>query len=1084
MKKKEKILFILSLSCFTSLVGFSSWAIAYNYAYTLSNKVQTIPVAYIIGKEDVKYTSIEKALEMAESGDIVCVIPPQLANYNDQTNAITPDKVVYRIQRNCTIKEGVTLFIPTDNASVSEVTNASSLQSYIESMKKSARDQGNSGYNSYAEKNESRFLRITIELDDGVILQNNGTLLISGYLGGGTSNSGCVGQTSHSYSQVVLNKDSSIIQGSDNACTYCFGFIKEQATNNNSIFDIQKGLLYIPCVINDYRGFTYSYAMTNGAIDTERCSAFNELEFRNITVFSKIHYEASVYGIFNIYVKYSTLGVDETITIEKEIVGKTDSFLIEQSDPLYSYITYKYNYAENTFEVKCYGGFVFNNLSIELSLKGQSLPLTTKNAFFPISYKFDVELLCGSGQENATYDISKQRMKIMTGAKIYVGDNVTLSGNELIVYSSFLDGSYGCGQNVSSPSRPTYPIKENGLLSVAPKGKMIFNKCAGTIFCDNSENISTTSTTITSKEPWTFGTSGSLIVPWTINNFLELSEELTIVPTEYINKMKICAGVNVFTNTNNYSPSYIIYINDKTSSIVISNFQKVIFLDDILNYSIDFINNIYSFYINKNLYSKRSIVTYNDTNKIICATNSNLEISNNNNGINEFDVQSISINGDTHTIELGTIMQLTGTINDINKSYVKKYTWSSLDTSIATVDQTGQVKGLGIGTTAIQLECDGVTQTYEINVVEPVSIIEGIESVAINESSGKSDGDTFKDGTYTFNANLLGENGSSLGLDDISKIEWSFQNISGSIGERVYFGEDSNNKAITASGNLSVKVTLAGGPAASSDFGATPDEMYVVCKVTDLKGKVVTSKFHIVNDNACLVEGTLILMADNSLKQVEDLKIGDVVKVFNHETGNIDVSPIIFITHKDEKASLYNVITLEFSNSISLKIVKNHALFNVELNKYILISNTNVKKYIGYHFAYILNDKIHITKLIGYTIDNIETRIYCPVSAFHMNLFANSLLTMPNLPFNIEGLYNIFKLDKDMKYNLNEKRKDILKYGLFTYEEFIKLANISREAFNVSPAIYLKISLGKGLITKEEIIFVVNFLLSKKLITR
>ena len=125
MKSKAKpILLILSLSCVTSLVGYSAYSVGYRYSYSQSNKIQMGPAAYIVGKEDVKYTSIEKALDVAQSGDIVCVIPPELANYNDMTNKITVDKVVYEISRSCTIKQGVTLLLPTDKASASSVTSS------------------------------------------------------------------------------------------------------------------------------------------------------------------------------------------------------------------------------------------------------------------------------------------------------------------------------------------------------------------------------------------------------------------------------------------------------------------------------------------------------------------------------------------------------------------------------------------------------------------------------------------------------------------------------------------------------------------------------------------------------------------------------------------------------------------------------------------------------------------------------------------------------------------------------------------------------------------------------------------------
>jgi len=235
-------------------------------------------------------------------------------------------------------------------------------------------------------------------------------------------------------------------------------------------------------------------------------------------------------------------------------------------------------------------------------------------------------------------------------------------------------------------------------------------------------------------------------------------------------------------------------------------------------------------------------------------------------------------------------------------------------------------------------------------------------------------------------------------------------------------------------------------------------------------------------DSGCLSENTLISMNDGTVKFVQDLKVGDIVKVFNHETGLIDCSPIIFITHNSEKAVSNDILRLNFDNGIYLDIIYNHALFNKNLNKYAVIDNTNVEDFLGHEFAYYINKDFTTIKLINYIFMTKVTKKYCPVTAFHMDLFANGLLTMPTFPDDIKGLYNIFDLDNDMKYNAKSKADDIEKYGLFTYDEFIKIIYISKEAFNVSPAIYLKVSLGKGLITEEQIKEGIEFLLSNDLI--
>lgn len=1076
-KWKSTALLVMSATSLIATVGYSSWIVPSQWQYSINNR-DTIskPVAYIVGKEKIKYTSIEKALDIAKSGDIVCVIPPQKANFKNDSNNIAPDSVTYKIKRNCTIKEGVTLFVPTDKASESEVTNSSTLKTYIDGLKNPKRNQGSSGYDQYAENNQAKFLRISIEIEAGKTLTNNGTLLISGYLSGGTSNAGCVGQTSHSYSRIVLNEGSSIVQTGNNATTYCFGFIDEKSPNNKSYFDLQKGKLYIPCVINDYRGFTYSYAMTDGAINNEKCSAFNEIEFRNIKSLTKISYDSNVYGLINIYVKYDTLSVDETMTIEKEVVGTTKSFLFQQTNSTYSHILYKYNSATQTFKAKCYGGLTFNYLSIDLALKGQTLKLSTQNAYFPLSYKFDVELLCAENQKTADFNISNQRVKVMTGSRLYIGDNVTLTGNELVVYSAFYDGEKGNGQNVPNSGRSAYPLKENGIMEMADSSKVSMNSIAGNVYCNSSNNISTKATSIISKEPWNIGSSGSVNPPWNIKNYLELRENLSIVGTENMGKKKLCVGVNVFSNTNAYRPSLGVQINPGAQNISIDGNQRVIFGDDISNFSFNLISNIYKIYSYNTPYLINSQIAYNDSNRLIGIIGSDRSISVNNNGVNEFEIQNVEIIGTTHDVPQGTVLQLDKKITDIDKSYVKNYEWSSLDSSVCTINQNGLVTGVGVGTTSVKLSCGGKEALYEIHVTASTGV-EGVKSVEITESKGTASGGTFKDGSYVFNAKLIGENGGTLSLSDISTITWI---IKPEAAGRAYFDKDTS--LVEVSGTLKVNVQINGGVNADSSLHAAPDNVYLTCKVIDKKGNEISSQFHIYNDNGCLVEGTEILMFDGSSKAVENLEVGDLVTVFNHETGKLDTSPVIFVTHKKEEPVLCEVINLVFEKNIWLKIAKEHALFDKTNNKYVLISKNNCYKFVGHEFLIIINGNIRTAKLKSASSSVERKRMFCPVTAFHMNLFANNLLTMPSLPYGISGLYNIFELDKTLKYDTEKKRLDIEKYGLYTYEEFIKLINISRDAYDVSPAVYLKVSLGKGLISEEEIMLVVKFLLNNSLI--
>ena len=52
-------------------------------------------------------------------------------------------------------------------------------------------------------------------------------------------------------------------------------------------------------------------------------------------------------------------------------------------------------------------------------------------------------------------------------------------------------------------------------------------------------------------------------------------------------------------------------------------------------------------------------------------------------------------------------------------------------------------------------------------------------------------------------------------------------------------------------------------------------------------------------------------MADGSKKPVEQIIAGDMVQVFNHETGKVEVSRVIFNDHSLQEAQIYKIINCE-----------------------------------------------------------------------------------------------------------------------------------------------------------------------------
>ena len=69
-------------------------------------------------------------------------------------------------------------------------------------------------------------------------------------------------------------------------------------------------------------------------------------------------------------------------------------------------------------------------------------------------------------------------------------------------------------------------------------------------------------------------------------------------------------------------------------------------------------------------------------------------------------------------------------------------------------------------------------------------------------------------------------------------------------------------------------------------------------------------------------------------------------------------------------------------------------------------------------------------------------------------------------------MFNIFELDTHLKYDKAKREKDIKKYGLVSYEEYNGM--ISKEAYDAFGAAYRKVAIGKGLIDKERIQYLIN----------
>lgn len=135
----------------------------------------------------------------------------------------------------------------------------------------------------------------------------------------------------------------------------------------------------------------------------------------------------------------------------------------------------------------------------------------------------------------------------------------------------------------------------------------------------------------------------------------------------------------------------------------------------------------------------------------------------------------------------------------------------------------------------------------------------------------------------------------------------------------------------------------------------------------------------------CLAEGTLITLADFSVKPIENITYNDILLVWNFDVARLDFAKPLWIKKK-EYADKYNLLT--FDNGIQLKTINQHRIFNKDAGA----------------FTYPMTDATPVgtstfmwngmtPKLTSKNIIETPVAHYNIITEKHMNVFANSILT-------------------------------------------------------------------------------------------
>lgn len=135
---------------------------------------------------------------------------------------------------------------------------------------------------------------------------------------------------------------------------------------------------------------------------------------------------------------------------------------------------------------------------------------------------------------------------------------------------------------------------------------------------------------------------------------------------------------------------------------------------------------------------------------------------------------------------------------------------------------------------------------------------------------------------------------------------------------------------------------------------------------------------------SCFAKGTLVTLSDGTQIPIEDVTREDDLLVWNFDEGRFDTAKPLWMS--DGSIGTYNVLT--FSDGTVLKTVADHRIFNAEAGKFTYVVNGDAP--IG---TTVFNDKGEELTLVSVEIVEEPVEWYNIITYYHMNLFAEGILT-------------------------------------------------------------------------------------------
>ncbi len=918
---------------------------------------------------------------------------------------------------NYTVKSGVKLFLPYDGNTGEHATTTTTIQIL-----------GN-------EANEKKYMKLELALPEGIVLFNDGAITIGGTTTGGNGgNSTGAGQTSGDYAQIKMGKNAGIVSTGD---IQAWGFIREETSDNGSFVTMDSGNLLMPFIVIEHRGGMKFSGMLPHLNKTG--SPFNRLFLQNVTPTLTVNYGATVTGFANLYANSH----DNQTAIN--LIGTTKSYLLHMQKGTYAVV--KYDIPTKVTKLDVYGGFEFNSMALNVA----GADISTEEVLFPISWYWQIELFPLTEGGSAFVDITKQGIKLLPGSSLKINKGVSVTASRIAVYDTFEDQEYAATayQKDERGNTPAV-LTVNGTLNVESftinktqvcgLGGVVQTEGDGAVL--KVATASLDSYEISSGGEW-LKTTYDLKLKMVKDGVVD--SEFTVSPAGTYESEN--GGWKNADTATEYNINYeYVFVNDTaggTKEIVNENPATYTLEGDV-----QLIGATLEGWVFLGWFSDVSCREEYRLDVVQCVWRSDVTVYGLFEQVNSF-VFSYQTNDGNITIAQETILD-----SDLD----------GFDPAEEHFAEVGVYEDDPTKTTFF----DGWYLDSGYQTPYSAELVRAQVGMGINKP-----------------VTLYAKWGTKATLTvQITNVDVTIKSIKYSSKQTLYFKPGTViNIILTPQDDALGDGSIAGGTEGAKIQGATwtgshttREGIYSFTMPTN----EVTVTFKGESGGGCLIEGTLVWMADGSQKKVEDLKPGDLVIVFNHETGQYEVAPVLYNVHSGSVVEKVMVIRLKFSDGTTIGVTYKHFFYDLDLNCYVLIDEENAHEFIGHRFAKVScetgkYETVGIT-LTDVTITEEAMRYYSPVSVYHTNLVTDGLLTHTTWPVleNPEGFMNYFAYDENMKYDEEAMLADIAQYGLYTYEDFEGV--LSEEAFYAGPWKYFKVAVGKGQLSWEDILNAIDWL--------